>query len=183
MMKDRVVCDRLHQVCEVIYMDTAEKFMNISEAYLNKDCETEKIKESKNIVTLLTPKAFLSYLESQCSLRQGLEKMRNHGFAAMPVVAKDGTYMGTVSEGDFLWQMLDNDLYTLKEQEKISISTIIRKGWNPPVKISATMDDILLRVMEQNFVPVIDDREKFMGIITRKSVIQYYYLLLKRDEV
>ena len=60
--------------------------------------------------------------------------------------------------------------------------TIIRRDWNPPVKISATMDDIFLRIIEQNFAPVIDDRDKFMGIITRKSVIQYYYLLRKRDK-
>ena len=44
-----------------------------------------------------------------------------------------------------------------------------------PVKIDETMDELLLRVMDQNFVPVVDDRMRFMGIITRKDIIKYYY--------
>ena len=32
-----------------------------------------------------------------------------------------------------------------------------------------------MRVMDQNFVPVVDDRNFFMGIITRKDVLKYYY--------
>ena len=42
------------------------------------------------------------------------------------------------------------------------------------MKVSATMDDLLQRVMDQNFVPVIDDRNVFVGIITRKDVIGYF---------
>ena len=50
-----------------------------------------------------------------------------------------------------------------------------------PVKIDETMDELLLRVMDQNFVPVVEDRTRFMGIITRKDVIKYYYD--KRDQI
>ena len=129
----------------------------------------------KNIIYLLTVKASVAFLHEHDTLRQGLEKMRHSRYTAMPVVREDGAYAGTVSEGDFLWHMLDKDECALKAQEELRISHILRHGWNPAVKINATIDELLLRVMEQNFVPVVDDREKFMGIITRKSVIQYYY--------
>jgi len=46
--------------------------------------------------------------------------------------------------------------------------------WNKPIHIYAKLEEVLTQVMDQNFVPVIDDRGMFMGIITRKSVMQYY---------
>ncbi len=146
------------------------------------DMESTKNIERKSIVFLLTVKAFVSYLDEHCTIRQGLEKMRHHGYTAMPVVADDGTYVGTVSEGDFLWHMLDRGMFAMKSQEDYSIAYIVRKGWNPAVKIDTTMDELLLRVMEQNFVPVIDDRGKFMGIITRRDIIKYYYDLINAKE-
>lgn len=135
----------------------------------------------KSIASLLTPKINVSVLDSRSTLRQGLEKMRYHGYTALPVITKAGTYIGTVNEGDFLWHMLDSGAYTIKAQEEFLVSDIIRKDWNPPVKIDATLDELLLRVMEQNFVPVIDDRAKFVGIVTRKSIIKYYYDLLEKQ--
>ena len=120
----------------------------------------------------------VAFLYDYCSLRQGLEKMRFHGYTAIPVISKEGTYIGTVSEGDFLWHLLDSGVYTMKLQEDYPILDILRNGWNPAVKIDTTMDELLLRVMDQNFVPVIDDRNTFMGIITRKDVIRHYYSIL-----
>jgi CBS domain-containing protein len=131
--------------------------------------------ERKSIIFLLTVKASVAFLSEHCTLRQALEKMRHHGYSAIPVVADDGAYVGTVSEGDFLWHMLDNGETSMKSQEDYSISDILRKGWNPAVRINTTMDELLQRIMDQNFVPVIDDREKFVGIITRKDFIKYYY--------
>ena len=131
--------------------------------------------EHKSIVFLLTIKADVAYLYDHYTLRQGLEKMRRHGYTAMPVISKEGAYVGTVSEGDFLWQILDADMRTAKSQEKASVLDILRKGWNPAVKIDATMDELLPRVMEQNFVPVTDDRGMFIGIITRKDIIRHCY--------
>jgi CBS domain-containing protein len=62
----------------------------------------------------------------------------------------------------------------MKDLEKLSINEIVRMGWNPPIHITATIDDLISRITEQNFVPVIDDRGAFIGIITRKDVIRAY---------
>lgn len=50
----------------------------------------------------------------------------------------------------------------------------MRKGWNPAVSINVEMEVLLERAMNQNFVPVIDDRCAFIGIITRKDIILYF---------
>ena len=90
-------------------------------------------------------------------------------------VMRDGGYVGTVSEGDFLWHMLAHGTADMHDQEAYRITDIMRSGFNMPVKIDETMDELLLRVMDQNFVPVVDDRGSFMGIITRKDVIKYFH--------
>ena len=141
--------------------------------------ESSKYAEKKNLFYILTPKASVELLHNHCTLQQGLEKMRYYGYTAIPVISDNGDYVGTVSEGDFLRYIIENNSYSVELQEKRSIMEIIRIGWNPAVRIDTTMEELLLRVMEQNFIPVIDDREKFVGIITRKDVLKYYYDILK----
>ncbi len=65
--------------------------------------------------------------------------------------------------------MLDQELYSMEALEKVKLSDIVRRGWNPAVNIRAPMDEMLLRSMDQNFVPMVDDRGKFIGIVTRKK--------------
>lgn len=128
-----------------------------------------------NLFYLLKPKSTVAYLCKSNTIRQGLEKMRNHGYTAIPVIDDDGKYIGTVSEGDFLWHILRYKKEDIKSQEEFGILDIVNEERNLPVKTNVTMDDLLLRVMEQNFVPVIDDRNIFIGIITRKDIIKYFY--------
>ena len=127
-----------------------------------------------NIVMLLKPKSEVAYIREESTLRQGLEKMKAHGYSALPVLNKHGEYTGTVSEGDFLWDLLKTDSKTMKDGEKYTVAGIMRSGFNPAVTIDTTMDDLLVRVMDSNFVPVVDDRNVFMGIITRRDVIKYF---------
>ncbi len=127
-----------------------------------------------NIVMLLKPKSEVAYIREESTLRQALEKMKAHGYSALPVLDQAGRYKGTVSEGDFLWEILDKNGTTIREGEKYTVSSILRRGFNPAVTIDTTMDDLLTRVMDSNFVPVVDDRSVFMGIITRRDVIKYF---------
>lgn len=129
---------------------------------------------SLNIFYLLKPKANVAYLNKTNTIRQGLEKMREYGYTAIPVIDDNGEYIGTVSEGDFLWHLL-NYKDDIRTQENFCIIDIVNEDRNRPVKIDVTMDELLLKVMDQNFVPVLDDRNIFIGIITRRDIIKYFY--------
>lgn len=124
----------------------------------------------KNILKLLTPKDKVSFIELDMTVRQGLEKMRAHGFSAIPVLKKNGTYYGVVSEGDFLWDILDDNVVTVQELENKKIKDIIRKKV-PSCKIDVSYDELLKIITNYNFVPIVDDRNVLMGIITRKSIL------------
>ena len=133
-----------------------------------------------NIAYLLKPKSSVAYLQDTNTIRQGLEKINHHGYTAVPVLTEDGRYAGTVSEGDFLWYIIKGEngevrQVEIKSVECTRVRDILRQGKNPPVHVTATVEELLGRVLEQNFVPVVGARGYFMGIITRRDVIQYFY--------
>ncbi len=126
-----------------------------------------------NIMSLLRAKSTVAYLVDTCTVRQGLEKLRAHGYTAIPVVREDGSYAGSISEGDFLWHILETggDIHT---QEEYRISRIIRPDWNPAARIDVTLAELMERILRQNFVPMVDDRNLFIGIITRQDIIRSF---------
>mgnify|MGYP001853262941 CR=1 FL=1 len=128
-----------------------------------------------NILFFLKPKSTVSFIYSDHTVRQGLEKMRAHGYTAIPVIHRDGRYAGTVSEGDFLWHILDGRSASIKKQEKYKITDIMRPEFNPAVTVDTDIDCLLTKMTEQNFVPIVDDRNVFMGIVTRKDIIKFLY--------
>ena len=125
-----------------------------------------------NVITLLTPKAQVAYLYDDFTIRQGLEKLRIHGYTAIPVLNREGIYIGSVSEGDFLWSLLDNGDNSLRAQEKHPLKSILRKEFHPAVSVRVTMEELLEQAMRQSFIPVVDDRGAFMGIVTRQTIIR-----------
>ena len=125
-----------------------------------------------NVISLLTPKAQVAYLHEDCTIRQGLEKLRAHQYTALPVLARDGRYVGTVSEGDFLWCMVDRKDNSLRTQEKQYLKTILRPEFNPAVRIDVTMEELIEQSLHQSFIPVVDDRGAFVGIVTRQTIIR-----------
>ncbi|MBQ8176810.1 MAG: CBS domain-containing protein [Oscillospiraceae bacterium] len=122
-----------------------------------------------NIISLLIPKENSAYIYDSYTVKQGLEDMKIHGYTAIPVLSKDGLYVGTVSEGDFLWTLLDCE--NREETENMLISEIIRPEFNPSANIYTTTDELLNRAVQQSFIPVTDDRGYFIGIVTRQKII------------
>lgn len=128
-----------------------------------------------NILFFLTPKNEVAYIHDTDSVRQALEKMEHYRYAAVPIISKrDGHYVGTLTEGDLLWYIKDKNDLSVKDSEDVSIMSVPRKWDNEPVDVDVNMEDLLNKAMNQNFVPVIDDRRRFIGIITRKDLIQYF---------
>lgn len=133
-----------------------------------------------NLLFLLKPKNSVDFIYADDSMRKGLAKLRTSGYTAAPVVTREGKYMGTVTEGDFLWYLHDTPEPLEEIVNDVYVEQITRENWNQPVHISATMDELLELVLNQNFVPVVDDRNLFVGIITRQSVIRHFVDRIKK---
>ena len=103
-----------------------------------------------NILFLLLPKATCAYVNEDFTIRQALEKMSVSGFAALPILAKDGTYRGTITEGDLLWAIKDLFLMDMKKAE--------RRTDNPQV-LYLHFEDLVYRYDE-----TVEKIEKFTGL-------------------
>lgn len=128
-----------------------------------------------NILFFLTPKANCEVLYDDESLREALERMELSGFAALPIIRKeDGVYMGTLTDGDLLWALKNRCDFDLKQAQSHSIMEIAHRKDYQPVSVSTDMTDLLQKALDQNFVPVVDDRGTFIGIVTRRSILAQY---------
>ena len=70
-----------------------------------------------NILLFLTPKKDVSYLYSDYTIRQATEKMEYHRYTAIPIIDRNGKYIGTLTEGDILWFIKNNNHFNLQEAE------------------------------------------------------------------
>ena len=126
-----------------------------------------------NILFFLTPKANVSCVDADATLRQALEKLEMSGYTALPIISKQGKYIGTITEGDLLWYVKQNNKLTIFDAEDVPLRKINRKRDNAAVSINASMDSLWERAINQNFVPVTDDDGIFIGIVTRKDIMIY----------
>ena len=102
--------------------------------------------------------------------------MEHHKYSSIPILNDEGEYTGSITEGDILWYFHHNDFATsLKEAENLHLTDVPRRYDYEPVNASSDMEDLLSKIIHQNFVPVVDDCDKFIGIIKRRDVILYYY--------
>ena len=134
-----------------------------------------------NILFFLTPKEDVAHVEETDTMRQVLEKMEHHGYTAIPLLSVEGKYIGTITEGDLLWFLKDRNFPDLKLLEDMPITSIERRRDNQAVKIDESMENLFDKVMNQNFVPVVDDRGFFIGMVTRKDIIKYCYSKLEKE--
>ena len=125
-----------------------------------------------NIPSLLIPKANVEYLRTKDSIEFALDIFRRNSYSAVPVINSNGIYRGTITEGDFLYYIMDNPDADLK---KVKVRNILREDYYEAVKITASIDKLLIKCLDQNFVPVTDDRDVFVGIVTRKVIFKNIY--------
>ena len=128
-----------------------------------------------NILFFLTPKAMCAFIYDDYSVRQALEKMETAGYAALPILNKRGEYRGTLTEGDLLWALKNMCNMDMRLAEARRIMEITRRKDNIPVKVNTGMHELVNRASSQNFVPVVDDKDAFIGIVTRSNIMKYCF--------
>ena len=125
-----------------------------------------------NIAGLLLPKSIVAYLYDDFTLRQALEKMRYHGYTHLPVITRDNRYYGTISEGDLLWYFMDAGTIDLAKCQETRIRDALTLKHYPPVPIDMNIPEVVDLLVSYNFLPVVDDRDSFVGIVTRNKILK-----------
>ena len=135
------------------------------------------------VAFFLIPKNEVVCLNTKTTMRQAMERMERHSFAAVPLVDDQGCYAGTITEGDLLWKLKNTPGLDINGMEKILLKDIATHAQNKPVQIDSRIVDLLVLASEQNFVPVVDDQNIFIGIVRRREIIEYCAELIREKEV
>ena len=126
-----------------------------------------------NLFRFIIPKSSVEYIKDTSTVRQAIEKMRYHSYAAIPVINDEGIYIGTLRNDDILRYILDLGDFSMRDAEHDAVMKIIDLEYSKPLYHTASPSELIERAKEHNFVPIVDDRGCFIGIILRRAVLNF----------
>ena len=99
--------------------------------------------------------------------------MESAGYASLPILNKRGEYRGPLTEGDLLWALKNMCYMDIRQAGARRFMEITRRKDHIPVRVNTNMSELVKRATTQNFVPVVDDKDTFIGIVTRSNIMKY----------
>ncbi|MBF7094798.1 CBS domain-containing protein [Streptococcus sp. HF-1907] len=102
--------------------------------------------------------------------------LMSNGYSRVPVLTKDKKYVGTISISDILSYQAQNQLNDWEVDP-----TDIREMVNTKIETineAADLTEIMHKLVDFPFLPVVNDDNVFQGIITRKSILKAVNSLL-----
>ncbi|MBW4875328.1 MAG: CBS domain-containing protein, partial [Paeniclostridium sp.] len=110
---------------------------------------------------------------------EAIDKIENNDYTSIPVINEKGQYEFTITEGDLLWKIKSN--YENKKRgdkveliETLTIKDIDKYNDYKTVSANSNMENLITLATNQNFIPVVDDQNIFIGIIKRSDIIAYF---------
>lgn len=131
-----------------------------------------------NILLLLMPKKNITYLTTNLSIKDALVILKDVRFNSVPLLDENGRYVGTITEGDLLWFLEENGY---EKKPAMLLNNIARNRDYAPVSINESMEQLMLTSLNQNFIPILDDRGFFIGIVTRKDLLNHFINHLNKN--
>lgn len=129
-----------------------------------------------NILFCLIPKNDVDIIYDDASLFKALQTMEKRNYYELPLVNKnDGSFIGTISAGDILGCIKENFNLSIKDSADFPVRNVKRIREYKAVRGNANIEDIIEVVLSQNFVPVVDDDNTFIGIVTRGDIVKYMH--------
>jgi predicted transcriptional regulator len=125
------------------------------------------------VAAFLTPRSEVVWVSASGSIEQALERMRPNGFAAVPILDDEGCYVGTLGTSDLMWFLLRAGGSWQELAQSTSLLAVPRSLNDSVARVDASVSALMKLVIEQSFVPVVDDRGVFIGIVRRRPVIEY----------
>lgn len=132
--------------------------------------------KNMNITSFLKPVYDITFVYDHQNLNDALQTMTKHRYTSIPVINQEQHYVGTLTEGDILQFLLtNNDCFSQENLSKFKVSDVKRHRDYEPIHVDALMPTLLSKASNENFVPIVDQHDKFVGIITRKTLLEYFF--------
>lgn len=115
------------------------------------------------------------YAYDDLNLKEVYDLLENNHYTAIPVITRNGLYVGTITEGDILRFLINNENLKREDALSVKISTVTRLRDLEAIEQNSKIQDLILKSTNQNFVPIVDENNYFIGIVTRKEIINYFF--------
>lgn len=125
-------------------------------------------------IELSTPRSKVEFLYNDMTVGEAIKKMSKRRYSMIPVLEKDSNrYLYSISSGDLLYRIIVEtkleDAYALP----LSVVSVERLVLAAPADSDPA--DLADLVANQNYIPLVDAKGVFAGIVTRKAYL--YYLI------
>lgn len=124
-----------------------------------------------NIAFFLTPKLETVWLRTDDTVRAAIESMEQSGYTALPMLDEHGLYVATIGEGDLLRKLVRSAHLSLRDIDRVRLTDVPVLRTVRAVGIEAQVEELFTRALDQNFVPVVDSRNVFVGIVRRREIL------------
>lgn len=126
--------------------------------------------------TYLTPASEVAIFVDSHNTNHVMLLLANHGFSRVPVITKERKYVGTISVSDIVNYQAEHEL-DLEELADLDIGYVVNKDLKT-VAPDAELTEIMHKLVDASFLPVVAEDGEFVGIITRKSILKAVNSLL-----
>ena len=126
--------------------------------------------------TFLTPAENLAVLIDSHNADHAILLLSQMTYTRVPVVTDEKEFVGTIGLRDILAYQMEQGL----SQEAMADTDIVHMTKKDVAVVSPdyTLTDVLHKLVDESFLPVVDKNGIFQGIITRKSILKAVNALL-----
>jgi ferredoxin len=123
-----------------------------------------------NILFFLKPKNEVKFIYDDDSLGEVMDKMELHSYSAIPLISRQhGTYIGTVTARDLLWEIKNHHGLLAGEAAELSVMHVKRGYDNEPVDADAKMEDLIDNCDTfENFEVITHEEKEFLAKMAEK---------------
>ena len=119
--------------------------------------------------TFLTPADKLAVIIDSHNMDPAKLLLSHMSYSRVPVVTEDNRFVGTIGLNEIIQYQAENELTDEELQQDISL---IAKRDVATVKEDYELADVLRKLIDESFLPVLGENDAFLGIITRKSILK-----------
>lgn len=130
----------------------------------------------EDLAHYLTPMADVAIFIDTHNTDHAMLLLANNGFSRVPVITKDKRYVGTISASDIVRYQSEHQISDA-DFAQLDISVMVNTRI-PVVLPTATLTELMHKLVDASFLPVVTEEGQFLGIITRKSVLKSINRLL-----
>ena len=126
--------------------------------------------------TFLTPAENLAVLIDSHNADHAILLLSQMTYTRVPVVTDKKEFVGTIGLRDILAYQMEQEL----SQEVMANTDIVHMTKKDVAVVAPdyTLTDVLHKLVDESFLPVVDEEGIFQGIITRKSILKAVNALL-----